>query len=111
MSRYQLLSRYRVSRWIHILTGVMICCGASGAAADAGATTSAIRVVGCNQNVQSHKRGVCENQLEEADFRALAPGVSWYYNWNYETQDMPPADVLMDYILMIWGEQADSLVE
>jgi hypothetical protein len=65
--------------------------------------------MGCNDPVQSHKRGVCENHLDEADFRAFAPGVSWYYNWHYETQDIPPSDVPMEFIPMGWGDRPDDL--
>jgi hypothetical protein len=74
--------------------------------ADAPAT---IRVVNCDDKVASHKRGICENHLDEADFRALAPGVSWYYNWHFETKDIPPADAPLEYLPMAWGDQAESV--
>ncbi|MBE7159384.1 MAG: hypothetical protein INR62_13295 [Rhodospirillales bacterium] len=66
---------------------------------------TAIRVVPCDQPVQSTKRGVCANQLSEADFRALAPGVSWFYNWHYESKDMPPAGVPIEFVPMAWGDR------
>ena len=64
-----------------------------------------IRVVNCDQKVQSSKRGVCENALSEADFRALAPGVSWFYNWHFESKDKPPAGVAMEFLPMAWSDR------
>jgi len=109
MNKLQSLPKLLVSRWTRVFTGVMICCGAGCAVADSSATAPVIRVVDCDQQVQSHKRGVCENHLEEADFRAFAPGVSWYYNWHYETEDKPPDDVPMEFIPMAWGDRPDAL--
>ena len=71
--------------------------------------TPAIRVFNCDEKVQSHKRGVGENHLSEEDFRALAPGVSWYYNWHYKTDDLPPSGVAMEFIPMVWSNHADAL--
>jgi hypothetical protein len=68
-----------------------------------------LRIVNCDDRVASSKRGICENHLDEADFRALAPGVSWYYNWHYETKDMPPSDVPMEFLPMAWGDSQESL--
>ena len=77
--------------------------------ADDGVIASPVRIVNCDDKVQSYKRGICENHLAEADFRALAPGVSWYYNWHYETKDLAPPDASMEYIPMAWGDQQDSI--
>ncbi len=68
-----------------------------------------VRVVSCDEPVQSHKRGVCENHLSADDFKALAPGVSWFYNWHYETKDLPPAGVNMEFLPMCWGDSPDCL--
>ncbi len=68
-----------------------------------------IRIVNCDEKVQSHKRGVGENHLSEEDFRALAPGVSWYYNWHFKTDDVPPSDVPMEFIPMAWGNRPEAL--
>ena len=67
------------------------------------------RIVPCDQPVQSYKRGVCENHLSAEDFRALAPGVSWFYNWHYETKDVPPQGVNMEFLPMCWGDSQDRL--
>lgn len=98
-----------MASWLRILAGVLICWGGHGVAADSNATAPATRIVGCDETVQSYKRGVCANHLEEADFRAFAPGVSWYYNWHFETPDKPPADVPMEFIPMAWGDRPEAL--
>lgn len=54
----------------------------------------------------STKRGVCANKLSAEDFKALQPGVSWFYNWHYESADARPG---MDYQPMIWNGGADRL--
>lgn len=90
------------------MAGIFICTTAF-ARADDSLLTSPVRVVNCDDPVQSYKRGICENHLDQADFRALAPGVSWYYNWHYETKDIPPSDVAMEYIPMAWGDRQDSI--
>lgn len=68
-----------------------------------------IRVVNCDQKVQSRKRGVCANRLEAADFSAFAPGVSWWYNWHHTTNDTKPQNVRMEFIPMAWGDRPDDL--
>jgi len=68
-----------------------------------------IRVVGCEEPVQSYKRGVCENHLSAEDFRALAPGVSWFYNWHFESKDLPPEGVKMEFLPMCWGDTQERL--
>ena len=61
-----------------------------------------IRIVNCDAPVQSRKRGIGVNTLSDTDFRALAPGVSWYYNWG-ATPLAKPADVTMDFLPMAWN--------
>ncbi len=73
------------------------------------ATKPAIRVVDCDQAVQSRKRGVAANKLGAADFRALSKGVSWWYNWHFETKDAPPKDAPMEFLPMVWGADAERL--
>lgn len=79
------------------------------ATADTTTAAAAVRVINCDQKVQSHKRGICSNKLSDEDFRAFAPGVSWYYNWHYKTDYVPPSDVAMDYIPMVWGDRPEAL--
>lgn len=70
-------------------------------------TKSGIRVVPCDKPVQSVKRGLCLNQMSSADFMAVSPGVSWWYNWHFaDTQNAPPA-AHMEFIPMAWGHPQD----
>ncbi|HVU09407.1 MAG TPA: glycosyl hydrolase [Verrucomicrobiae bacterium] len=63
---------------------------------------SQIQIVNCDAPIQSRKRGIACNALSAADFEALAPGISWYYNWG-ATPLTKPADVTMDFIPMAWN--------
>ncbi|MGO8743929.1 MAG: glycosyl hydrolase [Limisphaerales bacterium] len=40
--------------------------------------------------------------MSAADFEAVAPGVSWYYNWGATPLTLP-SDVTMDFIPMAWN--------
>jgi hypothetical protein len=63
----------------------------------------AIRVVPCDQPVQSIKRGVCVNKMSPQDFLALSPGVSWWYNWHFTPTMDVPQDARMEFLPMVWG--------
>ena len=73
------------------------------------AAEPAIRIVDCDAPVQSRKRGICANKLGDADFTALAPGVSWWYNWYFEPSSKPPAGVNIDFLPMAWGDNPKYL--
>ncbi|MEJ0090477.1 MAG: glycosyl hydrolase [Limisphaerales bacterium] len=60
------------------------------------------QIVNCDAPVQSRKRGIATTSMSDADFRALVPGVSWYYNWG-TTPYAKPADVTMDFLPMAWN--------
>jgi hypothetical protein len=62
------------------------------------------QIVNCDAQVQSRKRGIpiSNSNMSAADFEAVAPGVSWYYNWG-TTPAAVPADVTMDFIPMAWN--------
>lgn len=61
-----------------------------------------IQIVSCDAQVQSLKRGIPVNTMSAADFQAVAPGVSWYYNWG-PTPLTVPAGVTMQFIPMVWN--------
>jgi hypothetical protein len=65
------------------------------------------QIVNCDAQVQSRKRGIAANSMSAADFEAVAPGVSWYYNWG-TTPLALPGDVTMDFIPMAWNGAAGS---
>jgi hypothetical protein len=69
---------------------------------------AAIRIVNCTDQVRSRKRGVCMNDMSEADFAALAPGVSWYYNWNFDTKYHGVSGTIQ-FIPMMWGDRSEAL--
>ena len=54
---------------------------------------------------KSFKRGLAFDLLDPADFQAIQDGVSWWYNWYYETeaQGSYHAEYAMDFIPMLWG--------
>ena len=60
------------------------------------------QIVNCDAQVQSRKRGIPVNSMSAADFEAVAPGVSWYYNWGTTPLTLP-GDVTMDFIPMVWN--------
>lgn len=61
-----------------------------------------IQIVNCNAQVQSPKRGIACNTMSAADFEAVAPGVSWYYNWD-ATPLTVPAGANIEFIPMAWN--------
>jgi hypothetical protein len=65
------------------------------------------QIVNCDAQVQSRKRGIAVNSMSAADFEAVAPGVSWYYNWG-TTPLAKPVDVTMDFIPMAWNGSSGS---
>lgn len=66
------------------------------------------RIVDCDEQVQSRKRGICLNKFDDADFKVVAPGVSWWYNW-YHDWKTPPSGVAMEFIPMVWGSGAERM--
>ena len=67
------------------------------------------------QPARSAKRGVSENSFSNADeVRALAPGVSWYYNWGVSASTSvssvagPESDKLVEYVPMWWGGNSNE---
>ncbi len=66
-----------------------------------------IQIVDSDAPVQSRKRGISANSMSTGDFRALAPGVSWYYTWGTSPLSKP-ADVTMDFVPMAWNGASSS---
>jgi hypothetical protein len=62
-----------------------------------------IQIVNCDAPVQSRKRGIAVNSMSAADFQALAPGVSWFYDWGVNNWSVP-TNVAMNYIPMVWSD-------
>jgi hypothetical protein len=72
-------------------------------------TAADIRVVPCDAPVRSYKRGVCANELHPEDFKAFAPGVSWWYNWYFKPGQTPPPGVTLDFVPMVWGDRPEDI--
>ncbi len=66
-------------------------------------------IVPCDQPVKSAKRGVCLNEVDAKDFLALAPGVSWYYNWHYADTNHAPEAAKITFLPMAWGNREADL--
>jgi hypothetical protein len=64
-----------------------------------------------SRQARSVKRGICYNNLYEADFKAIAPGVTWAYNWATTGFNAAAADAVKeaktDYFPMIWNGSGD----
>jgi len=64
-----------------------------------------VQIVNCDAPVQSRKRGIAVNSnMSAADFQALAPGVSWFYDWGINNWTVPSGG--MTYIPMVWSAYA-----
>lgn len=61
---------------------------------------------------KSVKRGIAYNLASAADLKALAPGVSWWYNWAAKPNASVPVDYAtqygMDYFPMLWNDNFDA---
>ena len=61
---------------------------------------------------KSAKRGIAYDLSADADLAALAPGVSWWYNWSTQPSSAAPSDYSrrygMDYYPMLWNGQFDA---
>ncbi|MBA3960357.1 MAG: carbohydrate-binding protein [Chthoniobacterales bacterium] len=45
--------------------------------------------------------------MSAADFMAVSPGVSWWYNWHYADTQNPPPAAHMEFLPMAWGHAED----
>ncbi len=61
-----------------------------------------VQIVSCDAQVQSRKRGIAVNTMSAADFQAVGPGVSWFYDWGVNNWSVP-TNVSMGYIPMAWN--------
>ncbi|MGO4328556.1 glycosyl hydrolase [Cupriavidus sp. 2TAF22] len=86
--------------------------GAAGNGGSIAPATPATPPVSTPTINKSAKRGVVYDLASAADFAALAPGVSWWYNWASQPAAAAPADVKaaygMDYIPMLWNGSFDA---
>lgn len=61
---------------------------------------------------KSAKRGIAYDLASEADMSALAPGVSWFYNWASKPSSGLPAGAgarhVLDHVPMLWNGSFDG---
>ncbi|MEI9952261.1 MAG: glycosyl hydrolase [Pseudomonadota bacterium] len=66
---------------------------------------------GAGVKATSCKRGVAYGQHSIPDLKALSPGVSWWYNWDFRPdKDLRAGAYLeagVEYVPMIWGAASD----
>lgn len=71
-------------------------------------TTPAVGTVAA----KSAKRGIAYDLANPLDLAALAPGVSWWYNWSSQPNAQVPADYRaqyqMDFYPMLWNGNYDA---
>lgn len=81
----------------------LIGCDSGDPASDDGTPTGPVETI-----EKSPKRGIAYNMENAADFEALKSGVSWWYNWYFETST-PSSYVQtyqMEFLPMLWGSNA-----
>jgi len=65
--------------------------------------------------VKSAKRGIAYNLATAEDLQALAPGVSWWYDWGQKPNTGMPTDYAqrygMDFVPMLWRDFAAADIE
>jgi hypothetical protein len=73
----------------------------------AGCNTSSGGSTGGTVIAKSAKRGIAYDLADAQDFAALAPGVSWWYNWSPQPNTQAPANYVaqyqMDFYPMLWN--------
>jgi len=95
---------------VALLLGVAAILTGCGAAIDSSSSTTTNPPP--TAAVKSAKRGVAYDLASPADFAALAPGVSWWYNWSPNPNSGVPADYStkydMDFYPMLWNGNFNS---
>ncbi|MCB8995417.1 MAG: carbohydrate-binding protein [Bacteroidales bacterium] len=67
---------------------------------------SFVSIVLTAQNGKSEKRGIAYGYHSEADMAAIAPGLSWWYNWGVQPESSIAtvyANYDMDFVPMTWN--------
>nr|WP_315598384.1 glycosyl hydrolase [uncultured Cupriavidus sp.] len=84
--------------------------GTNGTNGNSGVSTPTTPPAATPGVTKSAKRGIAYDLASQADFAALAPGVSWWYNWAAKPNAAAPPETRtgygMDYIPMLWNDYA-----
>jgi len=87
--------------------------GGNAAAGGGAATAGSAPTAGSGGDVKANscKRGLAYGHHSVADLKALSPGVSWWYNWDFRPdQDLRAGayrEASVEYAPMIWGAKSD----
>jgi hypothetical protein len=112
-------------RRVMTLTAAMIAapglwaCGGGGGASGGGGNGASSNTSGAPSSsaapslaAKSAKRGIAYDLAADADLSALAPGVSWWYNWSARPNASVPADYRtrygMEFVPMLWNGNFDD---
>jgi len=86
--------------------------GGTGGTGNNGGNVGGSGNIGTPGVTKSAKRGVAYDLRSANDLSALAPGVSWWYNWGSQPNGTAAADTTtaynMDYIPMLWNGNFDA---
>jgi hypothetical protein len=98
-----------------LLAACAVLCNCGGAADTTSTTTGSTGTTGTPSNpstTKSAKRGIAYDLADPADFAALSPGVSWWYNWSPQPNTSVPANYesqyAMDFYPMLWNGNFNS---
>jgi putative glycosyl hydrolase len=98
-----------------LLAACAVLCNCGGAADTTSTTTGSTGTTGTPSNpstMKSAKRGIAYDLADPADFAALSPGVSWWYNWSPQPNTSVPANYesqyAMDFYPMLWNGNFNS---
>jgi Glycosyl hydrolase catalytic core len=84
----------------------------SGSTAGSGTGSGSSSASPSSSPAKSAKRGIAYDLASPADFAALSPGVSWWYNWSPAPNTSVPADYAtrysMDFYPMLWNGSFDA---
>ncbi len=70
---------------------------------------AALLAVAGSAAAKSPKRGLSENEFQfKAQMAAVAPGVSWFYNWGPELGRYIANENVMEYVPMCWNGNYDA---
>jgi Glycosyl hydrolase catalytic core len=118
---------FRQISLVFFLSACAVLCNCGGAADTSSTTTGSTGTTGTPSNPtppsnpappsnpsasKSAKRGIAYDLADPADFAALSPGVSWWYNWSPQPNVSAPTNYqssfAMDFYPMLWNGNFNS---
>ena len=91
-------------------SAVLTACGGGGSGSTASTQPASTPLA--SAVLKSAKRGIAYDLIDAADFAALAPGVSWWYDWGSAPHGGTVSDLrqryAMDFVPMLWNGNFDA---